>query len=71
MENGRGEKIRTFDLRYPKPSRYQAALRPDLAAHTPLSRAWKASIDTRPRCRCCIHCRMAQHRARRDFQTPC
>ena len=27
--NGRGERIRTSDLRYPKPSRYQAALRPE------------------------------------------
>ncbi len=27
--HGRGERIRTSDLRYPKPSRYQAALRPD------------------------------------------
>ena len=27
--NGRGDRIRTYDLRYPKPSRYQAALRPD------------------------------------------
>ena len=28
---GRDGKIRTCDLRYPKPSRYQAALRPDTA----------------------------------------
>tara|TARA_R110002124_G_scaffold124872_1_gene283959 strand:+ start:408 stop:617 length:210 start_codon:yes stop_codon:yes gene_type:complete len=33
-KNGRGEKIRTSDLRYPKPSRYQAALRPDFALPT-------------------------------------
>lgn len=29
--NGRDGKIRTCDLRYPKPSRYQAALRPETA----------------------------------------
>ena len=29
--DGRDGKIRTCDLRYPKPSRYQAALRPDTA----------------------------------------
>lgn len=29
FENGRGERIRTSDLRYPKPPRYQAAPRPD------------------------------------------
>ena len=29
--DGRGDRIRTYDLRYPKPSRYQAALRPDVS----------------------------------------
>lgn len=29
LGNGRGDRIRTYDLRYPKPSRYQAAPRPD------------------------------------------
>lgn len=31
VEDGRGERIRTPGLRYPKPSRYQTALRPDMA----------------------------------------
>jgi hypothetical protein len=29
LNDGRGERIRTPGLRYPKPSRYQTALRPD------------------------------------------
>ena len=29
MKSGRGDRIRTYDLRYPKPPRYQAAPRPD------------------------------------------
>ena len=28
--DGRGDRIRTYDLRFPKPPRYQTALRPDL-----------------------------------------
>jgi hypothetical protein len=31
MKSGRGAQIRTEDLRFPKPTRYQAALRPDTA----------------------------------------
>ena len=30
--SGRGDRIRTYGLRFPKPSRYQAALRPDTRA---------------------------------------
>ena len=29
VKSGRGDRIRTYDLRFPKPPRYQAALRPD------------------------------------------
>lgn len=42
--NGRDGKIRTCDLRYPKPSRYQAALRPDLRGPKAVLRKTKPLI---------------------------
>ena len=49
MYDGRGDRIRTYDLRYPKPSRYQAAPRPDwrvLAYETSAEKSKPAVIRT-------------------------
>ena len=35
-ENGRGDRIRTYDPLFPKQMRYQAALRPDTALIAPV-----------------------------------
>ena len=44
-ESGRGDRIRTYGLRYPKPSRYQTAPRPDARASRPRRRAGKGLTD--------------------------
>ena len=44
---GRGDRIRTYDLRYPKPSRYQAAPRPVRAALAGARSIEKADLTRR------------------------